>query len=182
MSATRMRKPVAAVVGGNSASAALLEAAEVIGRGLVEAGMRVATGGLGGVMTAASRGAHNAASWCDGSVIGILPGLDAREANPFVDIVIPTGMNYARNTILVAMADVVVAVGGGSGTLSEVALAWQHGKPIVALDLGQGWSARMAGERLDERRADEVHRAGSAEEAVRLAAALAGTRESNRGF
>jgi uncharacterized protein (TIGR00725 family) len=115
-------------------------------------------------------------------VIGILPGLVAAEANPFVDVVVPTGMNYARNTILVAMADVVVAVGGGSGTLSEIALAWQHGKPIVTVDLGEGWSSRLAGERLDHRRDDLLHRAESAEEAVRLAVALAGSREASRGF
>lgn len=176
------RRAVAAVVGANTASDVILLAAESIGRGLVEAGFRVATGGLGGVMTAASRGARAADGWTDGTVIGVLPGLVASEANPFVDIVIPTGMNYARNTILVAMADVVVAVGGGSGTLSEIALAWQHGKPIVALDLGEGWSARLAGERLDHRRDDLLHRAESAEEAVRLATLLIGRRESSRGF
>lgn len=176
------RRHVAAVVGANSASELILAAAEEIGRGLVDAGLRVATGGLGGVMTAASRGARNAPGWAEGSVIGILPGLIASDANPYVDIVVPTGMNYARNTILVAMADVVVAVGGGSGTLSEIALAWQHGKPIVALDLGEGWSARLAGERLDHRRDDLLHRAGSAEDAVRLAVALVGSREGSRGF
>jgi uncharacterized protein (TIGR00725 family) len=176
------RRPVAAVAGANSASEAILHAAEVIGAGLVDAGFRVATGGLGGVMTAASRGARQAAGWTDGSVIGVLPGLVAADANPFVDLVVPTGMNYARNTLLVAMADVVVAVGGGSGTLSEIALAWQHGKPIVALDLGEGWSARLAGERLDHRRDDLLHRATSAEEAVRLAVLLVGTREGSRGF
>jgi uncharacterized protein (TIGR00725 family) len=176
------RRPVAAVVGGNAASAELLAAAEAIGTGLVDAGLRVATGGLGGVMTAASRGARQAAGWTDGRVIGVLPGLVAAEANPFVDVVVPTGMNYARNTILVAMADVVVAIGGGSGTLSEIALAWQHGKPIVALDLGEGWSARLAGERLDLRRDDLVHRAASPAEAVELALTLIGTREGSRGF
>lgn len=176
------RRYVAAVVGANSASELLLVAAEEIGRGLVDSGFRVATGGLGGVMTAASRGARHAPGWTDGSVIGILPGLVAAEANPFVDVVVPTGMNYARNTILVAMADVVVAVGGGSGTLSEIALAWQHGKPIVTLDLGEGWSARLAGERLDHRRDDLLHRAESAEEAVRLAVGLVGSREGSRGF
>jgi uncharacterized protein (TIGR00725 family) len=176
------RRPVAAVVGGNASSAELLAAAEAIGAGLVDAGLRVATGGLGGVMTAASRGARQAAQWSDGRVIGVLPGLVAAEANPFVDVVVPTGMNYARNTILVAMADVVVAIGGGSGTLSEIALAWQHGKPIVALDLGEGWSARLSGERLDLRRDDRVHRAASAAEAVDLAVRLIGTREGSRGF
>lgn len=177
-----VRRCVAAVVGANSGSDVILAAAEAVGAGLVDAGLRVASGGLGGVMTAASRGARLAAGWTDGSVIGVLPGLVAKEANPYVDIVVPTGMNFARNTILVAMADVVVAVGGGSGTLSEIALAWQHGKPIVALDLGEGWSARLAGERLDHRRDDLIHRATSAEEAVRLAVSLVGSREVNHGF
>lgn len=178
----RARRHVAAVVGANSASELILAAAEDIGRGLVDAGFRVATGGLGGVMTAASRGARQARGWTDGSVIGVLPGLVAAEANPFVDMVVPTGMNYARNTILVAMADVVVAVGGGSGTLSELALAWQHEKPIVAVDLGEGWSARLAGQQLDQRRDDRLHRAESAADAVRLALALVGSREGSRGF
>lgn len=176
------RRPVAAIVGGMRASEPVLEAAEAIGRGLANAGCRVATGGLGGVMTAASRGARHADGWFDGAVIGVLPGLVASEANPFVDVVVPTGMNYARNTILVAMADVVVAVGGGSGTLSEIALAWQHGKPIVALDLGEGWSARLAGEQLDGRREDRLHRAATAEDAVRLALSLLASREGSRGF
>lgn len=176
------RRYVAAVVGGSSASDAVLAVAETLGMGLVDAGFRVATGGLGGVMTAASRGARQASAWTDGSVIGVLPGLVAAEANPFVDVVVPTGMNYARNTILVAMADIVVAIGGGSGTLSEIALAWQHGKPIITIDLGVGWSARLAGERLDHRREDSLHRAVSAEDAVRLASALVGSREVSRGF
>lgn len=176
------RRLVAAIVGATSASDAILDAAEAIGAGLIDAGFRIATGGLGGVMTAASRGARGAAGWTEGSVIGVLPGLVAGDANPYVDIVVPTGMNYARNTILVAMADVVVAVGGGSGTLSEIALAWQHGKPIVTLDLGEGWSARLAGERLDHRREDPLHRATSAQDAVRMAVQVVGSREASRGF
>lgn len=174
---------IAAVVGANSASGAISEAAECVGRGLVDAGLRVATGGLGGVMEAASRGARSSSRWNDGAVIGVLPGLVAADANPFVDIVIPTGMNYGRNTILVAMADVVIAVGGGAGTLSEIALAWQHGKPIVALDLGEGWSGRLAGEALDRRRSDTVHRASTAREAIALAVSLSlDGGEHSRGF
>lgn len=176
------RRHVAAVIGGNSASDLLLAASETIGRGVVDAGLRLVTGGLGGVMTAAARGARTARGWSDGMVIGVLPGLVATEANAFVDIVVPTGMNFARNIIVVAMADVVIAVGGGSGTLSEIALAWQHGKPIVALDLGEGWSARLAGERLDHRREDLLHRAATADEAVALAVSLVGSREGTRGF
>jgi hypothetical protein len=166
------RRPVAAVIGHGSPPAFLLDAARSIGRGLAEAGFRVATGGLGGVMEAASRGAREAPGACDGCVLGVLPGLDAAAANPHVDIAIPTGLSHARNVVLTALADVVVAVGGGAGTLSEIALAWQHGKPVVALDLGQGWSARLAGVALDERRDDVVHRAASAEAAVATASRL----------
>ena len=134
------------------------------------------------MMEAASRGARQADGWFDGAVIGVLPGLVAADANAFVEVVVPTGMNFARNTVLVAMADVVVAVGGGSGTLSEIALAWQHGKPIVALDLGEGWSARLAGERLDDRRDDVLHRAVDAASTVALVASLLGSRQGSRGF
>ncbi|MCB9779946.1 MAG: TIGR00725 family protein [Alphaproteobacteria bacterium] len=182
MQQNHTRRPIAAVVGATSPSQELIPQAEALGTGLVDAGFRIATGGLGGVMEAASRGARGALRWTEGSIIGVLPGLVSTDANPYVDIVIPTGMNYARNTILVAMADVVVAVGGGSGTLSELALAWQHGKPIVALDLGEGWSSRLAGERLDQRRDDLLHPARSAGEAVQLAQRLVGSREGSRGF
>lgn len=182
MSRQHPSRHVAAVIGANSPSEALTAQAELLGRGLVDAGFRVATGGLGGVMTAASRGARASERWTEGTVVGVLPGLVAAEANPFVDIVVPTGMNYARNVVLVAMADVIVAVGGGSGTLSEIALAWQHGKPIIALDRGEGWSSRLAGERLDHRRDDLLHRATDAGAAVQLALELVGSREASRGF
>lgn len=161
-----VRRRVVSVVGGATGSEPLLAEAEALGRALVDAGFRVATGGRGGVMAAASRGARSSPRWTEGTVVGLLPGLDAADANPWVDVVIPTGLHHARNTLLVAMADAVVAVGGGAGTLSEIALAWVHGKPVVALDLGEGWSARLAGERLDERRADVVLRATSADEAL----------------
>ncbi len=176
------RRPVIAVVGGFRASEPLLQASEELGKLLVNAGFRVATGGLGGVMEAASRGARQATCWSDGVVIGVLPTLDADSANQYVDLAIPTGMNFARNVVLVAMADVVVAVGGGAGTLSEIALAWQHGKPVVALDKGEGWSSRLAGEQLDHRRPDIIHRAGTADEAVEATMRLIGSLPACNGF
>jgi|GEM_PF-31332 len=160
------RRPVVAVVGQSDPDEPLTLAAEAIGRGLVDAGFRVATGGLQGVMAAASRGARSSSSWRDGDVIAVLPGLDAAAANSWADVVVPTGLSHARNVVLVAMADVVVAVGGGAGTLSEIAMAWQHGKPIVALDQGDGWSARFAGHRVDHRREDVVHAAADASDVV----------------
>ena len=165
------RRPVVAVIGGNTGSEELIQAAADIGRGMVDHGFRLVTGGRGGVMAAASRGAHGSGRYTEGTVVGLLPTLDPGDANEWVDIVVPTGLHHARNALVVGMADVVVAVGGSAGTLSEMALAWTQGKPVVALDLGEGWSARLAGEALDGRRDDVVRRAGSAAEAVELAAA-----------
>jgi uncharacterized protein (TIGR00725 family) len=177
------RRPVVAIVGGARGSRSLLDHAESLGCSLVDAGYRVATGGLGGVMEAASRGARSAPTWRDGDIIGVLPGLDPSTANPWVDIAIPTGLNYARNVVLVSMADAVVAVGGGAGTLSEIALAWQHHKLVIAMDLGEGWSAKMAGETLDARRQDHIHRATSATEVLEvLGRLLPSWSQLSRGF
>ena len=86
-------------------------------------------GGLGGVMEAACRGARQAG----GTTVGLLPGLDRRDANPYVDVAIPTGLGEARNALVVRTADVLVAVGGGYGTLSEIGLALRTGKHVVGL-------------------------------------------------
>ena len=86
-------------------------AARELGRRLVEAGYRVLTGGGGGVMEAACRGAREASSYREGDTLGILPGLDPRRANPYVDIVLPSPLGHARNS-LVSAAEVVIAYGG----------------------------------------------------------------------
>jgi uncharacterized protein (TIGR00725 family) len=86
-------------------------------------------GGLGGVMEAACRGAKSAG----GTTLGILPGIDRSDANEFVDVAVPTGLGEARNALVVRAADALVAVGGGYGTLSEIALALKAGKRVVSL-------------------------------------------------
>ena len=87
------------------------------------------TGGLGGVMEAACRGARDAG----GTTIGILPGADRSAANAYVDVAIPTGLGEARNALVVRAADALIAVGGAYGTLSEIALALKAGKRVVGL-------------------------------------------------
>ena len=156
-----LRRPMVALVGGMRVSPTLLDAAEQLGCGIIDAGYRLVTGGLGGVMEAASRGARKSPAWREGDIIGVLPDLAHESANPWVDIVIPTGMSYARNALIVSMAHAIVAVGGGAGTLSELALGWQYGRPLVALDLGEGWSSRVAGLALDDRRLTTIARAQS---------------------
>jgi uncharacterized protein (TIGR00725 family) len=127
------RRAAVAVVGpGDTTDAGLLAAAEAVGRGLAEAGLTVVTGGLGGVMAAASRGARSAG----GHPVGLLPGEDADAADPAVVVAIPTGLGELRNALVVRAAAVVVAVGGSWGTLSEVALARRSGRPVVSL---LGW-------------------------------------------
>jgi uncharacterized protein (TIGR00725 family) len=101
-----------------------------VGRELAARGAVVVCGGLGGVMEAACRGAKEGG----GVTVGILPGTDRAAANSFVDVAIPSGLGEARNALVVRAADALVAVGGGYGTLSEIALALKAGKQVVGLD------------------------------------------------
>ena len=123
------RTPYVAVVGPGDASAQELHAAEEVGAGLAAAGAVVVTGGLGGVMEAACRGARSRR----GHTLGILPGEDRDAANGWVEIAVPTGLGELRNGLVVRCADALVAIGGGHGTLSEIALALKLGRPVVGL-------------------------------------------------
>ena len=118
-----------AVLGGREVSDELLRMAEEVGRRIAEKGAILITGGLMGVMEAASRGAHQAG----GLVAGVLPMDDPEAANPFVDVVIATGLGVARNAVILHSADGAIAVGGRYGTLSEMAYALQLGVPLVSL-------------------------------------------------
>ena len=104
-------------------------AAEEIGRLLAERGCTVVTGGLGGVMAAAHRGAKAVG----GTTIAILPGERRKDANPWADHVVVTGIGHARNLAVAASGDAVIAIGGSYGTLAEIALALRLGRPVVAL-------------------------------------------------
>ena len=133
------RSPVVAVVGAGEATDRDTGDARRVGRRLAEAGATLVCGGLGGVMAAACAGAHEAG----GTTIGLLPGTDRSDANPHVDVVVPTGLGEGRNVLVVRSADAVVAVGGAYGTLSEIALALRAGLPVVGL---RTWSLSRGGE------------------------------------
>lgn len=145
-----------AVVGGGAADDDALRLARDIGAGLARAGAVVVCGGLGGVMGAAAAGASEAG----GLTVGILPGVDAEEANPAITLPLPTGMGEARNALVVRAAEAVVAVGGEWGTLSEIALARKMGIEVVTV-------GRPPAEGL------ELPSARTSEEAVRWALAAA---------
>lgn len=151
------RQPVIAVCGAGISTPQLDTLAEEVGQHIAAAGAVLVCGGLGGVMEAACRGAVLAG----GRTLGILPGTDSRSANPAVQIAVATGMGQARNAIIVQTADVVIAIGGEYGTLSEIALARKCGRRVIGLhtwDLGQ-----------DARGQRHVLAARSPAEAVQLA-------------
>lgn len=115
-------------------------------------------GGRGGVMEAASKGCKTA----NGLVVGILPESNEikSEANPYLDIVIPTAMGWTRNSLVVLASDGLIVVGGKAGTLSEIAFAWMYNKPIISLDSEkispEAWGRQLAGMKIDNRRKDII--------------------------
>jgi uncharacterized protein (TIGR00725 family) len=121
-----------AVVGAGDASAEQERLAETVGRLLAVGGAVVVTGGLGGVMAAASRGAASAG----GLTLGLLPGPDRASGNEWLTVAVPTGLGELRNGLVVRAADAVIAVGGEYGTLSEVALALKGGRRVIGLGFG----------------------------------------------
>lgn len=161
-----VRPPYVAVVGDGDPRGPeahrILEWAEEVGQLLARGGAVVVTGGLGGVMRAASRGATAAG----GETLGILPGTDPDEANEFITRPVATGLGVVRNLVVVTAADAVVAVGGRHGTLSEIGLALRQGRHVVTLS---SWRVdsdqRMGG--------PAIHRARDPREAAHLALRLA---------
>ena len=118
-----------AVIGAGEPPPEAVPLAEEVGRELARRGAIVVTGGLRGIMEAACRGAKEAG----GTTIGILPGTDPRDANPYVDVTICTGIGYARNLAVVRSGRAVIAVSGAYGTLSEIAHALGDGIPVIGL-------------------------------------------------
>ncbi|MGZ8475025.1 MAG: TIGR00725 family protein [Candidatus Limnocylindria bacterium] len=162
----RLRPPFVAVIGDSDPRGPeanrILEWAEEIGQQLARGGATLITGGLGGVMRASARGALGAG----GETIGILPTANASDANEYIRTPIATGLGVVRNLVVVTSADVVIAVGGRHGTLSEIGLALRMGRHVVALSSWRVESEhRLGGPR--------VHRVRTPREAVELALRLA---------
>ncbi len=149
-----------------------LAAAEEVGRLVAEAGAIVVSGGTSGVMEAVSRGAKSAG----GLVIGVLPGLDKRDANRYVDIPIATGMGAMRDVLNVRAGDAVIVIDGGIGTLRELTVAYEE-RPTILLEGTGGWADRIreiayGGKHLDGSGSAELHFAATPKEAVSLALGL----------
>jgi uncharacterized protein (TIGR00725 family) len=174
-----MDKPYIGVIGsGDKVTAQVLALAEAVGELIAKTGGILVCGGRMGVMEAACRGAKRGG----GITVGILPGNTREGSNEYLDVGIPTGLGFAlRNFITVRSSDAIIMLHGEVGTLSEAVLAYQHGKPLVALTSTGGWAHRLQtvaledGSYLDERRLMKITYAQTPEEAVKAALALVGT-------
>jgi len=153
------RRAQAVVIGESAASPEQLRKAEAVGALVGRLGMTLITGGCGGVMEAASRGAAGAGA----TTIGIVPSSALDEANAWCSVVIPTGLGHARNAVTALAGDVVIVVGGAAGTLSEIALAWIHGRPILTLGGSGGWADAVAQHPPDARRTSNITRCADLE-------------------
>ena len=156
-----MRRTYISVIGGSTCTAEVAALGEQLGELLAERGCVVVNGGMSGVMEAVARGVRRR----DGTCLGVLPGLDRRDAAPDLSLSLLTGMGHARNLAVVASGDVVIALGGSWGTLSEIGLARSIGREVVLLE---SWTVTPTrGE------PDGLHRAASPAEAVELALNMA---------
>lgn len=161
--------PYVAVCGGGALDDTASAIAHEVGAGLARGGAVVVCGGLGGVMEAVCRGARSEG----GLSVGFLPGTDRTDANPYVDVVLPTGIGEMRNTLIVRASDVVIAIAGEFGTLSEVAFALRLGIPVIGLDTWELGNRRQSG--------DPIIRAQDAADAVGKAFALLGPQDGGPG-
>ena len=169
-----MRKPVISVIGDSRMrkGSRKWKLATSLGQRLVDRNYRIITGGLGDLPRAIAEGASRSKQYHNGDLIAILPGFDPKEAGEYIDIVIASGLDQARNMI-VANSDAVVAIGGGAGTLSEIAFAWSLKRLVLAYRV-EGWSGRLAGTRIDSRRRyrglpdDQVYPVDTEEDVIHL--------------
>ncbi len=156
------RRPVVAVIGAGDAPPAVRKLAFEVGREIARRGAVLINGGLAGVMESAAAGARKEG----GHTIGVIPGYERSAANPYIEFAIATGIGEARNAVIVASADAVIAMRGEGGTLAEIGFALKFGKPVVALD---SWP-EIAG----------LNRADTAADAVALALRLAASKSRRR--
>lgn len=135
--AKRPRQKIVAITGRRADSPRysdyIASMAFEVGKMCSEKGLIILTGGLSGVMEAAAHGAKSVS----GKTVGILPGLQHQDANPYIDIVLPSGLGILRNSLIASGCDLMVALPGGTGTLEEICFALDFGKPVLSIE---GWS------------------------------------------
>lgn len=153
-----MKKIQIGVIGDSSCSNEEINLAYEVGKHLALKNCILICGGRGGVMEGASKGAKEN----NGLIVGILPQINEKtsEANPYLDVVIPTNMGWTRNSLVAMASDGLLVIGGKSGTLSEIAFGWMYEKPIITLDNleipAHTWGRKLSNLALDDRRSDII--------------------------
>ena len=171
-----MSRYIIGVVGDVHLGTTKRRLAVALGRALVDHNYRIVSGGHGDLAKALSLGSRKSPRYRDGDLIAILPGFDPSVASGYSDISIATGIDHARN-LIVANSDAVIALGGGAGTLSEIAFAWALKRLVLAYRVN-GWSGKLAGTRIDSRRRypgvpdDKVYPVDSVDDVIRYLSEL----------
>ena len=162
-----MKKKVGVVGSDGDIESKVIEMAELVGRGIAEAGCVLVCGGRGGVMEAACRGANEAG----GFTLGVLPGRDTEGVNEYVDAGLQTGLGLARNSVIALASDVLIALHGSTGTLSEISMALNYGKPVVCVKGSGGVTDKVKAAFPDDERIKRIVEADAADavsEALKL--------------
>ncbi|NNG43325.1 TIGR00725 family protein [Pseudoalteromonas sp. NEC-BIFX-2020_002] len=158
-----MSFPQVSVIGNAKIkSSQLQDMAEAVGLIINDLGFHLVCGGLGGVMEASCKGHKSGAE--PSQTIGILPSFKENTANKYTDIIIPSGLDVGRNQLIVSSGFAVVVLGGGAGTLSEIALASQINKPILLMKGSGGWADILTDEYLDQRCNSKLYHISSLDE------------------
>lgn len=141
------------IIGSNKSqcSKKLYKFSYSLGLFLGKKGVTIINGGMQGTMEAVSKGVKHSCT-SQSKVVGILPFENKENANQYLDIIIPTGIGFARNSVLVLSSDILIALGGGAGTLNEISYAWQFGKKVFCYTETDGWSNKLANQDLDNRK------------------------------
>ena len=141
------------IIGSNKSqcSKELYEFAYNLGLVLGKKGNTIVNGGMQGTMEAVSRGVKDSKNILS-KTVGILPFDNKEKANKYLDVIIPTGIGFARNSVIVLSSDILIALGGGAGTLNEISYAWQFGKKVFCYTGTEGWSKKLANQNLDNRK------------------------------
>lgn len=155
-------KGIISIIGAGEIDREIEKTAIEVGKILAKNNFAIACGGLSGVMEAVCKGSKQEG----GFTIGIIPHKEKSAANPYIDLAIPVPFSQARNIVVVLTGDICVVIGGKAGTLSEIALAWIYGKPIIALSNVKGWSSKLAGQKIDDRRSDMIYSVNSPEQLI----------------
>jgi uncharacterized protein (TIGR00725 family) len=174
---SEQRRPVIGVIGDGLAGSDREQRAREVGEALARAGVHLVCGGLGGCMAGASHGYKRGGG--TGICLGILPGSSRDDANPFVDLALPTGVNSAQGALVAMAVDGAIVIGGGGGTLSEVGLLMRDGKPVVALDKTGGAAELVGGKQLGHAK---VHLAATPRAAVQAIIRFVRARNGDRAL